>query len=154
MKEKFSILAATLFYVGFIPGAPGTYASILTGLAFYLVHGASGGIPSAYHLAAVVLIVLGGIWVASNVSRIQQDKDPQSVVIDEVAGQAATFLFVPASGFNLIVGVVLFRFFDILKPFPIRRLEHLRGGVGIIADDLMAAVYANLILRLIGILNT
>jgi len=151
MKRQLPLLFATGFYVGLIPGAPGTYASILTAVAFYLLHVSSGGIPHRYHFGALCLITLGGIWAASRVSWDRGDKDPQIVVIDEIVGQAATFLWLPASGFNLILGVVLFRFFDILKPFPIRRLEHLRGGVGIIADDLMAAVYANLILQIVGL---
>jgi len=153
MKRQLYLLFATGFYVGLIPGAPGTYASVLTAVAFYLVHVGTGGISHAYYLVTLGVITLGGIWVASEVSRDRADEDPQIVVIDEIAGQAATFLFLPASGFNLIFGVVLFRFFDILKPFPIRRLEHFRGGVGIIADDLMAALYANLILRIIGMFH-
>ena len=72
------------------------------------------------------------------------------MVIDEVAGQLLTFLFLPVNPFNLISGFVLFRIFDIWKPYPIRKLESLKHGVGIMADDLLAGVYGNLILQLIN----
>jgi phosphatidylglycerophosphatase A len=71
-------------------------------------------------------------------------------VIDEVAGQLLTFLFLPVNLLNLVLGTALFRIFDIWKPFPIRKLEPLGNGVGIMADDLMAGIYANLILQIIG----
>ena len=72
------------------------------------------------------------------------------MVIDEVVGQLLTLLFLPVNPLNLILGTVLFRVFDIWKPYPIRKLEHLRGGVGIMADDLMAGVYGNLVLQIIN----
>ncbi|PYV12225.1 MAG: hypothetical protein DMG07_17560 [Acidobacteria bacterium] len=77
------------------------------------------------------------------------DKDPSVVVADEVAGQLLAFLFVPIGLVNLVLGTLLFRLFDIWKPFPIRRLERLPGGVGIMADDLLAGIYANLVLQLV-----
>jgi phosphatidylglycerophosphatase A len=75
--------------------------------------------------------------------------DPAEVVIDEVAGILITFFLLPLSWLQLCFGFVLFRLFDILKPYPVRRLEKLKGGFGIVADDLMAGVYANLCLRLL-----
>jgi phosphatidylglycerophosphatase A len=74
------------------------------------------------------------------------------VVIDEVAGQLATFLFLPFNTINLVLGTLVFRILDIWKPFPIRRLERLGNGVGIMADDLLAGVYANLLLQLMNLL--
>ncbi len=148
MKKHLSRLFATGLYIGLIPGVPGTYASIATTLVFYLISKAGNGIVPALHLSVTCLIAAIGIFAAAEVSRQQGEEDPRIVVIDEVAGQLVSFLFLPVGGTNLIAGLVLFRVFDIWKPFPIRRLESLRNGVGIMADDLLAGVYANLILQI------
>ena len=88
------------------------------------------------------LAVVIGIPAASRVSRAAALKDPQFVVIDEVAGQLITFIAVPATWKSLLLGFILFRGFDIVKPPPLRRLEHLREGVGIVLDDVGAGLYA------------
>jgi phosphatidylglycerophosphatase A len=149
MKNRISLAYASAFHIGFIPGAPGTYASIATTLCFFLIFHFSGRIISVLHLSAICLISLAGVLASDDVSRRTGNQDPQFVVIDEVAGQLLTFLFLPVNPFNLIMGTVLFRVFDMWKPFPIRKLEHLRGGVGIMADDLLAGIYGNLVLRII-----
>jgi len=87
------------------------------------------------------------VLASDRVSRSLGQEDPQTVVIDEVAGQLTAFLFLPVDLFHLAGGTVLFRLIDIWKPYPIRRLEHLKNGVGIMADDLLAGVYANIILH-------
>ena len=150
MKSRFSLLIASLFYIGFIPGAPGTYASIVTTLGFLSVYLFSHKIPPELHVSAVCLITLIGILTSSEVSRAGGNEDPSFVVIDEVAGQLLTFLFLPVNSLNLITGTVAFRVFDMWKPFPIRRLESLGSGVGIMADDLLAGVYGNLVLQLLN----
>jgi phosphatidylglycerophosphatase A len=152
MKKRLSLAYASALYIGFIPGAPGTYASVATGLVFFLVCRLSHGLVPALHLSAVCLISLFGIPAASEVSRATGIEDPSFVVIDEVAGQLVTFLFLPATALNIILGIVAFRLFDIWKPFPIRRLESLPGGTGIMADDLLAGVYGNLVLQLLNLL--
>jgi phosphatidylglycerophosphatase A len=148
MKRHLSLLFASGLYVGLIPGAPGTYASAATTLVFALIWKTNGIIP-VLHLSAVCLVSVLGIFTAAEVSRQQGVEDPQIVVIDEVAGQLVTFLFLPVGVLNLIAGTVAFRVFDIWKPFPIRRLEALPNGVGIMADDLLAGVYANLVLQIL-----
>jgi phosphatidylglycerophosphatase A len=152
MKNRLSLAFASALYIGFIPGAPGTYASIATSFIFFLVCRLSHRLVPALHLSAVCLISLIGILAASEVSRDTGIKDPRFIVIDEVAGQLVTFLFLPATAFNLILGTVAFRLFDIWKPFPIRKLESLEGGLGIMADDLLAGVYGNLVLQFWGLL--
>jgi phosphatidylglycerophosphatase A len=152
MRNRLSLLYASFFYIGFIPGAPGTYASIATSLIFSLIFFSSGRIPPELHLIALCLISILGVLAAAKVSRNAGVEDPQFVVIDEVAGQLTTFLLLPVTPVNLLLGTVLFRVFDIWKPFPIRKLESLKGGVGIMADDLLAGVYGNLVLQLINFL--
>ncbi len=150
MKNRVSLLIASFFHIGFIPGAPGPYASITTTLIFFAVFFFSHRILPGLHVSAVCLVTLIGILTSSEVSRSSGIEDPSFVVIDEVAGQLLTFLFLPVNPLNLIAGTVAFRVFDMWKPFPIRRLESLGAGVGIMADDLLAGVYGNLILQLVN----
>lgn len=152
MRHRISIAVASVFHIGFIPGAPGTYASIATTLVFLIVHWHSSRIVPALHLSAVCLLTLVGVLTASDASRSTGIEDPSFVVIDEAAGQLLTFLFLPVNALNLILGTLAFRCFDIWKPYPIRKLEPLGNGVGIMADDLLAGVYANLVLQFINLL--
>jgi phosphatidylglycerophosphatase A len=152
MKKRLSMALASAFYIGFIPGAPGTYASIATTLAFFAVYCLARQISPALHFVSLCLISLIGIFVSGETSRNAGIEDPSFIVIDEVAGQLLTFLFLPVNAWNLFLGLAAFRIFDIWKPFPIRKLESLPGGVGIMADDLLAGVYGNLILQLLNFL--
>jgi len=148
MKERISFCLATAFCIGTIPGAPGTYASLATALAFYQIYRIEYRMVPALHLSAICLITFAGIFASMRVSRRLNDEDPKSVVIDEVAGQLTALLFVPVNFWNLGAAFVLFRIFDIWKPYPIRKLESLRNGVGIMADDLVAGAYASAVLQL------
>lgn len=147
MKERLSVLLGTAFYIGYIPGAPGTYASIATTLAYHGVYRYGGRILPELHLSVLGAVTVLGVLVATQVSRYRGEEDPSVVVIDEVAGQLLTFLFLPVHFWNLLLGTLFFRVFDVWKPFPVRQLERLEGGVGIMADDLMAGIYANLLLH-------
>ena len=161
--KDYLALAIATCGVGFIPIAPGTFGSvvgigvwaIVRGgvLAFLwpfagqnnlnLLHISSGLI--AAELLVVVLITLAGIWAASRVEKMHGAKDPQKVVIDEVAGQFIALIAVPLdfeTWWTIIVAFLLFRFFDIVKPYPARKFEHLHGGLGIMADDVVAGIYA------------
>jgi phosphatidylglycerophosphatase A len=161
-------LALTTFGVGYIPGAPGTYGS-LVGLGIYLFvgmhlaeaaeHGLSVGtnvshiVSFHFALVAVVLsvFILLGIWASSRTTAIFGTDDPHEAVVDEVMGQIVTFLFIPfTTDWRLILaGFVLFRLFDIWKPYPIDDLQQLPKGLGICADDLVAGVYAGVCLSII-----
>jgi phosphatidylglycerophosphatase A len=152
MIKRLSLAVASAFYIGFIPGAPGTYASIATTLIYFLVVHWSHRVVPSLQLSAVCLISLIGVLTSDNASRSSGIEDPSFVVIDEVAGQLVAFLFLPVGALNLIAGTFLFRLFDIWKPYPIRKLESLGHGVGIMADDLLAGVYANIILQLLNLL--
>jgi phosphatidylglycerophosphatase A len=147
MRDRLSLFFASACYIGRIPGAPGTYASLATTLVYFLVYRIHLRIQPELHLSAVCLITAAGVFTAARASRNLGKEDPSLVVIDEVAGQLTAFLLLPVNLFNLVAGTVLFRLFDIWKPFPIRRLEPLKNGVGIMADDLLAGIYANLVLQ-------
>jgi len=143
-----ALFAASGCYIGLIPGAPGTYASLAAASALYGISRLKPGVAPELLLSAVCLISLIGVIAADTVARAEERKDPQKVVIDEIAGQILTFAWVPLSVWTLLAGFLLFRAFDIWKPYPIRKLEHLPNGVGVLADDLLAGVFACLSLQL------
>jgi len=128
---------ATVGGVGWFPIAPGTAGSAV-GVVIYLLT-RSWSAPAQ---AAVLLgITLVGVWAAGVAESELKKEDPGPVVIDEVAGQLLTLFLTGVGWKGAIAGFFIFRVFDIVKPFPARRLERLHGGFGIMADDLMAAVY-------------
>ncbi|MGC2247718.1 MAG: phosphatidylglycerophosphatase A [Terriglobales bacterium] len=141
---------ATFFGIGRIKPGPGTWASVATVILWAL---ASHAIPPADRtwttIIAAALATLIGIPAATRVARASELKDPQFVVIDEVAGQLVALIAVPLAWKTFLAGLILFRVFDILKPFPIRRLERLPEGTGIVVDDLGAGLYALIIMHLL-----
>jgi phosphatidylglycerophosphatase A len=143
-------LTATFFGIGRIKPGPGTWGSVATVL---LWAAASSQIPLTQRtwatIVAAAVVTLVGIPAATRVARASGGKDPQFVVIDEVAGQLVGLIAVPLGWKTFLAGLILFRVFDILKPFPIRRLEHLPEGTGIVVDDLGAGVYALVIMHLL-----
>jgi phosphatidylglycerophosphatase A len=142
-------LSATFFGIGRLKPGPGTWGSAATVLLWAL---ASSQIPAAYRtwatMAAAVAVTLIGIPAATRVARASGLKDPQSVVIDEVAGQLVALIAAPLSWQTFLAGLILFRVFDILKPPPVRQLERLPEGFGIVVDDLAAGLYALAIMHL------
>ena len=146
----YAALAFATWGVGFLPLAPGTFGSLVGVGVFWLL----GSL--VFQVVGVVVITLLGIWAATRTEQILRVKDPGKVVVDEVAGQMIALL--PLSVFALgkgwiIVSFILFRLFDIFKPYPARRFEALRSGLGIMADDLVAGVYAALIVTLLIIVR-
>jgi phosphatidylglycerophosphatase A len=143
-------LVATLFGAGRLKPGPGTWASLATVLLWGL---ACSRIPVSSRvwatLIAAAIVTLIGIPAATLVARSSGLKDPQFVVIDEVAGQLVTLIAVPLAWKSFLAGLILFRVFDIWKPFPIRRLERLPEGAGIVVDDLGAGVYALAVMHLL-----
>jgi phosphatidylglycerophosphatase A len=141
---SFAVLLATAGGVGRVPIAPGTAGSVV-GLALYLT---VMNAPEAWQVLLCVSVIVGGTWASGVAARHFGSKDPGAVVIDEVAGQLVTLLLIPVSTGGAVAGFFIFRLFDIIKPWPANRLESLPGGLGVMADDLMAAVYGNLVLRI------
>jgi len=143
--ERAATLLATGFGSGYSPIAPGTAGS-LVGLALYwpLVR-----LPAAAQLAALTVLSALGVWAATGLARRIGQEDPSVVVVDEIAGMWVALLFLPFTAFTAVAAFLLFRVMDVIKPFPAGRLERLPGGLGIVADDLMAGIYANLAVRLL-----
>ncbi len=133
-----------------MPRAPGTAGSLVALLPAWLLF----ALPLSGRIAVVAAVICVGIWVCGESARRLGRHDHQSIVLDEVAGILLTALAVPApTWFWLALVFVLFRVFDIWKPWPIRDLDHsVAGGVGIMLDDLMAAVYAAVCLTTVRVL--
>jgi phosphatidylglycerophosphatase A len=144
-KTLWAWAIATVFGAGLGRPGPGTYGSITTvllwGVYALLVHPTPHALAIALAVAIAVVLVLG-IPASTIVARESGRKDPQFVVIDEVAGQAIALLFMPANWLGGLIALILFRLFDIAKPFPIRQLEKLPEGWGIVFDDVAAGLYA------------
>jgi len=147
--KKLGVAIATAGGSGFFPFAPGTVGS-LVGVLIYL---ATRSWPLAMQAALVVGVALIGTWASSVAEAHFGREDPGQVVIDEVAGQMLTLLATGASTTGIVLGFLLFRAFDIVKPWPARQFERFPGGYGIMADDVMAGVYAHLLLRLAQIVQ-
>ena len=145
--SRASYLAATFFYVGRIPVMPGTFGSLAGWGAYYLLQFVC---PSRFFLFIVsVFLFFFGVLVSGRVQKESHEKDPSYIVIDEVAGIFVAFLFIEKMGFlPMLAAFILFRFFDITKIYPIRKLEELPGGWGIMADDIAAGIFSGCILLL------
>lgn len=142
--DRLGVFLATCAHVGYVPVAPGTFGSAAgLGLLWLLRMTGSRSVEGAVILA----VLLAGVWSAGAAERHFRGVDPGQVVIDEVFGMLVTLAFVPVGVGGAVVGFIVFRILDIVKPWPARRLEALHGGWGIMADDGMAALYGNLIMR-------
>lgn len=143
-------LAATFFGAGYFPLAPGTFASLIVVLLYkYLLVGLS--IPA--YLGLVLLLYILGIWASSRLAADMKSEDPQNIVIDEVVGQLLALFMLEPSWWLMLASFFLFRFFDIFKPLFIKKAETFRSGWGIMLDDIMAGMYASIILNLYIILK-
>jgi phosphatidylglycerophosphatase A len=142
--DKTALILATGFGIGLVPVMPGTFGTLLgLPLAWAL-----GTWPLPIELTAIAAIVLAGIPLCDRAAHLFGKKDPGCVVFDEIAAVPLVFSLVGITFSTAILGFVWFRIFDIAKPWPIRRLERLPGGLGIMIDDLMAAIYAAIALWL------
>jgi phosphatidylglycerophosphatase A len=141
--DLFSIAVATGLGSGYSPFAPGTAGSAVGLLLFWPLHTA----PAAMQVAAVAVLFVVGVVASTRVARGLGIEDPGIVVVDEVVGMWTSLLFLPFTPATAVAGFVLFRIMDVFKPYPARQFESLPGGWGIMADDLMAGIYANLLLR-------
>lgn len=142
LANNFLLFIVTCGFIGYLPGAPGTYASILGCIAVYFLASDSVLVNVVFVCSLIVCSV-----VCINLLKYNGE-DPSYIVIDEFAG-----VFVTMAGFkpdllNITCGFILFRFFDIIKPYPIRNVEHFKRGYGIVADDVLAGIFANMLMNL------
>ena len=137
--------AGSFFFIGYLPLIPGTFGSLAGVGLFYLLQ---TGNPENYFLFTFFLIILG-LFVSGRMERLLGKNDPGCIVIDEVAGMLVALSFMPLSPRIIFLGFLIFRILDTLKPYPAGRLQHLRGSVGVMADDLIAGIYTNIVLQVI-----
>jgi phosphatidylglycerophosphatase A len=141
---RLAVAIATVGYVGFVPVAPGTWGSAAGVLLVAALRTGAG-----FDLASIIIVAVVGTWAAHRSERELGRRDPGPIVIDEVFGMLLTLALLPTSTAVLAAGFLVFRVYDVVKPFPVGRLERLPGGFGVMLDDALAGVYANVTLRLL-----
>jgi phosphatidylglycerophosphatase A len=145
--KRFILLLATGFGVGYSPIAPGTLGTLIAIPIYYFL---SKILPPIYGITLVAFFFLS-VWISENAEVFFGRKDDPKIVIDEMMGFFITMLWLPKTTSSVMIGFFLFRFFDIFKPFPIRRFEkRLKGGWGVVLDDVLAGIYANIVLQIIS----
>ena len=142
MIARLGLAIATVGGIGYAPVAPGTFGSAAGLIVWWLLPAS----PLVQGLAILAIFVAGS-WGGNIAERHFGRTDPGQVVVDEVMGMLLTLFLNPVGWIGALAGFILFRIFDVIKPYPANRLEQLHGGIGVMADDAMAAVYANLVLR-------
>ncbi|MBM3775222.1 MAG: phosphatidylglycerophosphatase A [Acidobacteria bacterium] len=153
MKNSAAALIATVFGCGRVPRAPGTAGSVAAVAAAWLLSARAGWAPYHFALASAALLPLA-VWSAGVVGRAGKVADPPKVVIDELLGQWLTIAGASRLSWkSMLAAFILFRAFDVWKPFPVRSLESLPGGFGVVADDMMAGIYGAVVLFLAGCFN-
>ena len=147
--NRFLLILATGFGVGYSPIAPGTLGTLITIPFYYFL----STIPSPIYEITLIGFFFLSVWISENAEIFFGKKDDPRIVIDEIMGFFITMLWLPKTIFSVIAGFFLFRFFDILKPFPIRSLEkRWRGGYGVVSDDVLAGIYSNIILQIVHLI--
>ncbi|MGD8944195.1 MAG: phosphatidylglycerophosphatase A [Desulfobacterales bacterium] len=145
-RDRLVLFLATGFFIGYVPVAPGTFGTLIGLPLCYLLSGIQIGLS----VILVALFIGLSITLASAAEKILSQKDAAQIVIDEIAGLLVTFVGLPFNLQTAVLGFIIFRVFDILKPVPIGWLDtRVSGGSGIVVDDVVAGIYANLVLRVI-----
>jgi phosphatidylglycerophosphatase A len=142
LLRRFGVFIATCAHVGYAPVAPGTFGSLVGLVIYYLIRRQHS---ATVELGAIAIVVLIGLWSATEAEHHFGGIDPGPVVIDEVVGMLITLAFHPVNILGAVMGFILFRVLDIVKPWPARQLELLPGGFGVVLDDVMAGIYGNLL---------
>lgn len=145
LTKKLSFIVATVFGIGYLPIMPGTYASLLACLSYYFL---ISHIFIIYQVGLSFILFLIGIYVSEKVESILGYDDPRIIVIDEYVGQGIA-LFFASNITHLLFSFFIFRIIDIMKPFPIKRIEKIKGGLGIMLDDVIAGIYTLILLLFI-----
>ena len=143
---KFYKIVASVFGIGYVGKGGGTIAAIFYCIIWLLLP--AGYSNTLWQVIITIFIMLIGVWCSNYVDAVW-GKDSSKVVIDEVAGMAISLLYVPHNIFYLLMGLILFRFFDIVKPLGIKKLESLPKGWGVMADDILAGIYSLILVQLL-----
>ncbi|MGI9533981.1 MAG: phosphatidylglycerophosphatase A family protein [Thermodesulfobacteriota bacterium] len=143
MKNRLTTILASFFYLGYSPFAPGTMGTIGAIPLYYLM---IYFLTNVQYVFVTIFLILFGIFISFKAIAIYKNDDPKEIVIDEVVGYLVAMAFITPTALNIILGFFLFRIFDIVKPFPARQLENLKGGYGVVMDDVAAGIWANLVL--------
>ncbi len=144
---RFLTLSVTTFLgIGYLPIMPGTYASLSVIITYSF---ALGETSFYFQISIILFLFLIGTIFSTKAETIFDKKDPKPVVIDEVVGQMISVFLVSSRILPLAIGFILFRVFDVLKPFPCFQAQKMKGGLGVMLDDVFAGIWANLILRVI-----
>ena len=150
--RRLAVFLATCGYVGYAPLAPGTFGSA-AGLGVFVLVRSSGS--TLVELGTIVALFAIGVWSGTVAEEHFGGVDPGPIVLDEVVGMLITLAFIPVNMAGAIVAFLIFRFLDVVKPWPARRLEQLPGGFGVVLDDMMAGVYGNVMMwGLVSLLPT
>jgi phosphatidylglycerophosphatase A len=142
--RRLGLFIATCGYLGYVPLAPGTFGSA-AGLAVFYAVRSTGSV--SVELAAIIVLFAVGVWSGTVAEHHFGGTDPSPVVLDEVVGMLITLVLLPVNVTGAITGFLVFRVLDVVKPWPSSQFERLPGGLGVMADDGMAAVYGNLVMR-------
>jgi phosphatidylglycerophosphatase A len=143
---RLAVFIATVGYCGYFPIAPGTVGSAAGLVVYLLVWWTQSPLVE---VGLIVGLFAAGVWAGTTSERYFGGIDPGPIVLDEVVGMLITLAFIPVGITGALIGFLLFRLFDVIKPYPAGRLEALHGGLGVMADDAMAAIYANIVLRIV-----
>jgi len=147
--NRFFLLFAAGFGVGYSPIAPGTLGTLITIPIYYFL----SAIRSPIYEVTIIAFFFLSVWISEKAEIFFGKRDDSRIVIDEMMGFLITMLWIPKTAIFIIIGFFLFRFFDIVKPPPIRLIERARGGFGVVLDDVVAGVYSNIILQIISYLT-
>jgi phosphatidylglycerophosphatase A len=144
IRHKILLFLVTCGFIGYLPFAPGTFASLFGAVLLYVFPFSSLQGNLIFVASLIVVSIISVNWFRSEV------KDPGYIVIDELAGMYVTMTGHRPTILNILAGFVLFRIFDVMKPFPINKAESLARGYGVVADDVIAGIFANLALVVVG----
>ena len=143
MSDRIAKFIATFFYLGYFPFASGSFASIFgAAIAIFLQHNLF------WYVTGFVIVTVLGFYASDRVEKLVGEKDPSCIVIDEVAGILIAFFMLPLRPSVVISAFFLFRAFDMFKIYPANKFEEIKGGSGVMMDDLVAGIYTNLVMQI------
>ncbi len=146
LKKPVVLFIAEGAYAGRSPYAPGTAGTVVGVLLYLLLK----GVPLAWYVAACFAATGIGVWAAGEAEKMLGKKDAPSIVIDEIAGYLISMVLVPSGWGYIAAAFFLFRAFDVIKPWPLRGLQDLHGGLGVVIDDVGAGIYTNIVLQIVS----